>query len=242
MLAATRLVGYQCAIKMGQSDNLTAPWKVNKLRGDGNLLAPPSEHQGDSAEKDERDAGRLWDLLDLDREGVSSSEVCEAEAVEGVSYSAGFIKESAVRVVSRAKACVSENAVLNPVCVGVLNPGGNSGPSRRNGEGGIRSSKDNQVLNSGQGVDSVPKGENGVVARSVHNSKERKDWLSRSVGSVCRSLIVPGRSLIDSLCQKHSVGDIDVLPHLVGSSVRWGVLNTDEIRSKSNSDGAGTAD
>ena len=169
------------------------------MRGDGNLLAPSSEHQGGSAEKDEGDAGGLWDLLYLDREGVSSSEVCEAEAVEGVSYSAGFIKVGAVRVVRRAKACVSEDAVLNRVCVGVLDSGGNSGPSRRNGESGIRSSKDNQVLNSRQGVDSVPKGENSVVTRSVYNSKERKDWLSRAVGSVGCSRIVPSRGPLDSL-------------------------------------------
>ena len=80
-----------------------------------------------------------------------------------------------------------------------------------------------------------------MITRPVYDGEKREDRLSGTIGRVCGSLVVPSGGLIDSLRQKHRVCDIDILPHFIGGSGRWRVLNTDEIGSEANGDGVGAA-
>ena len=81
-----------------------------------------------------------------------------------------------------------------------------------------------------------------MITRSVYDGEKREDWLSGTIGRVRRSLVVPSGGLVDTFRQKDRVGDIDILPHLIGGSVRLRVLNTGEIGAESNGNGVSAAD
>ena len=212
------------------------------MRGLASFLTPAAQ-QGEASKTEKRKAGRLWDQLDLNREGVGARKVCMPEAIEGVAHSASLVKVEAVGVICSSETGIGQDAVLDTDSTGALDARRDEGSPCRDGEGMVRAAEGNAILGSGIGVDGGTEGDHGMIGRAIQNGEKGEHSLGHTRGAgVSSSLIVPSDRLVSSRRQKDRIGDIDVLTHLVVGAVGLGILNTDKTRTEADCDCARAPD
>ena len=191
-------------------------------------LASPSSpqggaHQAQQGQQAEHQGRGLGDGFDLNGESVGTTQVCVAETVECGTDGRRLIDVIRVRVVGSPEGGVGQDTVLDTIRIGVLHPCGDRRWNEQR-EDVVRTTEGDARVHSRFRIDGRAKGKHGVVGGPVNRGQERKHGLRGAVRGIRGRVIAPGRGNIDSRLKHHRIGDVDVLPHLVGVAVRLRIL------------------